>query len=605
MSALVATSSGEVVRRFNLDSSMVPSTGAQELTPIYADPIESPREMATGDTSSTTEGAGVGFATNIGGAAPSATPAVSKAGRSVGEKTSLPTIANIAPPSGLKLMPMRPAADLSGGGRIGGETNFAVGEVGVALDQIAREILRHVAQHKVVVAWMFDESVSMRDDQKEIKKKFGRVVDELRINTPDEAAPAKGAGKKKSAGPPLAHAIVGFGETVHFEQEPPTADIADIGTAIDRLRIDSTGRENTMAAVSKVIAHYGNLISSDRKLLIVLVTDESGDDGEFVEEARQAAIAREVPVYVIGRQALFGFKKLAIDYKDPVTKDKYRVYIDRGPETADVEMLQWDGIHTRWDEQPSGFAPYELARLAKDTSGIYFLLPSEEETRVHRREKAYKTATLKEYSPDYESRTAYAERRQKSEFRRTLYEIIQETRRYPFRYAYPISPEQLLMEIDQDLPVVTERLNVLIAIEKRLRGLEKLRNRETEKRWQAAYDLMLGQIVAYQIKAYEYRANLLEMQARPPKPAKMPTPELTVQWRLNHSKEMKAPKEKTEKVYVEAMRLLTEVIKNHPNTPWADLAQDEINRGFSVHRDEWHHRHDPRYEERAKLVPKF
>ena len=66
---------------------------------------------------------------------------------------------------------------------------------------------------------------------------------------------------------------------------------------------------------------------------------------------------------------------------------------------------------------------------------------------------------------------------------------------------------------------------------------------------------------------------------------------------------MKAPKENTEKVYAEAMRLLKLVIERHPKTPWADLAQDEINRGFSVQRDEHQHKHDARYEERAKARP--
>jgi hypothetical protein len=190
-------------------------------------------------------------------------------------------------------------------------------------------------------------------------------------------------------------------------------------------------------------------------------------------------------------------------------------------------------------------------------------------------------------------------------FRRTLYDIIQETRKYPFRHAYSVIPEEMLSQVAEDLPVVTERLNILIAIEKRLKELEKLRNREPEKRWQAAYDLMLAQIVAYQIKAYEYRANLLEMAAKPPKPTTMPNPELFVDWTLDHSHERKAPKEKTEKVNAEAMRLFKLVIERHPNTPWADLAQDEINRGFSVKRNEWHHKHSTRYEERAKLVPKF
>ncbi len=598
--AAVATTGGEVVKRLgNLDSALVANNGATEELKIYADPNEAPRDATTGDTSAST----AGFASAIGSAAPSSTPKVSRSGRAIGEKTSLPTIANIAAPGALQMMSTKLTRDISGGGMVGGDVTFEAGEIGEALDQIAREILRHLTQHKVTVVWMFDESESMRDDQKEVKRKFDRVVNELKINTPDDEA---GKPRKKNAVPPLAHAIVGFGDELHFEQEKPTIDIESIGGAIDHLRIDSTGKENTMRAVAGVIGHYGNLIAKDRKLLIVLVTDESGDDGAYVEEARQAAVSRSVPIYVIGRQALFGTAHLTLAYTDPVTKDVYWVGIQRGPETADVEALQYDGIHPRWDELPSGFAPYELARLAKDTGGIYFLLPTEETLRVrNRREKAYSMSTLKEYVPDYESRGAYLERRTKSEFRRTLFDIITETRKYPFRHSYPVFPDELLPTIAEDLPIVSERLNNLIAIEGRLRSLEKMRNQEPEKRWRAAYDLMLAQVLVYQIKAYEYRANLLEMQAKPPKPDKLPTPELYVNWWLDHSHKDKAPKEKTEKVYAEAMRLCKLVIERHPDTPWADLAQDEINRGFSVQRNEHHHAHSTRYEERAKLVPKF
>ena len=222
----------------------------------------------------------------------------------------------------------------------------------------------------------------------------------------------------------------------------------------------------------------------------------------------------------------------------------YHVGIKRGPETADVEALQYDGLHRRWDELPSGFAPYELARLAKDTGGIYFLLPSEEELRIRRREKAYSIATLKEYVPDYESRQAYVARRNKSELRRTLREVIAITKDFPYRHHYPVIPEAMLPLIEEDLPVVSERLNALIELEKRLRGIEKLRDREPEKRWQAAYDLMLAQVVTYQIKAYEYRANLQEMATKQPAPKKMPSQELTVLWSLDHNREAKAPKEK-------------------------------------------------------------
>jgi hypothetical protein len=154
----------------------------------------------------------------------------------------------------------------------------------------------------------------------------------------------------------------------------------------------------------------------------------------------------------------------------------------------------------------------------------------------------------------------------------------------------------------------TVRLNALIEVQKRLEGLKKLRAREPERRWQADYDLMLAQVVTYQVKAYEYRACMKEIagmiqNGKPPIPNRKPGPDLQVVWEINHSKVHKAPKEETEKKYAEAEKLLRYVIEQHPKTPWADLAQDEMNRGFGVERNEW--AHSPRYDERAKLVPKY
>src|SRR5262249_26087931 len=158
------------------------------------------------------------------------------------------------------------------------------------------------------------------------------------------------------------------------------------------------------------------------------------------------------------------------------------------------------------------FAPYELARITKATGGIYFLLPSEENMRVRQREKAYSIKDLKEYVPNYESRAAYVAARQKSEFRRTLYDIIQVTRPkdgdpgFTLRRHFPVNPEELMPALQEAGASATVRLNHLLDVQKRLESLERLRDRETEKRWQAHYDLMLAQVVTYQVKAYEYRA---------------------------------------------------------------------------------------------------
>jgi hypothetical protein len=581
----------------NINSALVDSTGPKEELPIYADPTAAGRsEEAVGVEQAETGGrAGVsgGSLGGIGTGPPSTTPVVTGVGSGVSEESSLPGIKIAMNVSGLSLTPSRPSLDLGGGGGIAGDVTYEAKSTEQALDQIAREILRHLAQHKLTVLWLFDESGSMKDDQKTVRAKFDRVASELKHNLADN---------KKAAGA-LNHAIVGFGEGLHFLLEKPTLNIDQIGEAIGKIPVDETGTENTMKALAAVSGNYAGLIRKDRKLMIVLVTDESGDDTGYLQEAYDAVVGRGIPLYVIGRQSLFGYDRMHLRYVDPVTNDTYWPQIRRGPETADVELLQWDGLHERREEQPSGFAPYELARLAKASGGIYFLLPSEEGQRVRQREKAYRIADLKEYMPDYASRAAYVAHREKSPFRSRLRLVIERTRNFPFTTHFPIEPAAMIAKANEAGGLASLRLNDLLEIQNELEALRPLRDREPEKRWQAHYDLIRAQIVTYQIKSYEYRACLEAMVNNPPTLSRPLAPGEMVEWVLGHSKTRKAPREKTEKKYREAEALLLDVIARHPKTPWADLAQDEINRGFGVDRTEW--RHNQKFGERAKLVPKF
>lgn len=573
---------------------------AEELVHILSDPTELSRTFAAADLA-TTPGLGEGLTAT---GAPSETPQVAMATR-VTERGNMPAPDVIAPLTGLAFKP--PSAvlreSIGGGmaGMIAGDVARPVEEVGEALDQLAREILRHLEDYKVTVVWLFDESNSMRDDQQAIKNRFDRVSSQLKLHhDPSDQV-------KSDA---LTHVVVGFGEGIHFVQEQPTSDVDRIATAIDRLAIDPSGKEHLCQAVTAVINRYARLISDERRLLLVIATDESGDDGADVERARLAAVRNSVPIYVIGRQAMFGTSLVRLPYKDPVTGDTYWPSINRGPETAGFENLQYDGLHDRWDEQPSGFGPYELARLAKDTGGIYFLLPNEEDLRRKdkRLEKAYSMATLKEYVPAYEHRDAYRERIASSPLRRSLVDNIERTKNFGFRKHYPIEPAALLEAIRVELPKVTVQLNELIALEQRLRALERERDRERDRRWVAAYDLMLAQLVAYQIKAYEYRAMIqsmaLKARAGQLQPSKMPIPDkLVVEWDIHHAPDRQAPEEDTAEKRATAEALLKTVIERHPDSPWADLAQMELDRGFGCRLGEWHH--NPEYDKRQQYVPKF
>lgn len=498
------------------------------------------------------------------------------------------------------------------------------GEVGEALDQLSREILVRLGRQRVVVAWLFDESESMRDDQQAVLAKFDQVVGQLRERIDQTAASraeaAAGADeaetepKKRSARreqrantEPLRHAIIGFGEQFDLMQDP-TSDKSKISAAVNKLRVDTTGTENTMGAVGRTLQRYASLVSEDLQLIVVLVTDESADDYNLIEDVLAGCKRMRVPVFVIGRQAMFGTDRLQYRWVDPQTKDVYWTSIRRGPESAAYETLQWDGLHPRREDQPSGFAPYDLARLTKETGGRYFLLPTAENERVRQREIAYNYSQIRELAPDYEGRQAYLARRNNSRLRSTMATIIDQTSGFGLREEFPINLDDLVPAIVQAATQAQERYTIVAGLEKRLRTLERDRDRDPERRWQANYDLMLAQLVYSEVKITEYVALmqqwLAEIRAgKPPVPVNKPSQDRIVTWTIGHGGQPIAPDKAVEKPRAEAKALLERVIASYPNTPWADLSRDLLSRGFSVRRNEF-----PRssiYQERARLVPKF
>ncbi|CAN5906502.1 VWA domain-containing protein [soil metagenome] len=577
----------------SLDAAMIDTElsekQANELLHIDADPTDAERSEAI-DTSSL-----MAFNT-------SPTPNINSRPVEQTEDRSLRSIVPVSiPTSTTATLPTDTASleDFSGSGRFSGDVTRTTGDIGEALDQLAREILAQLQKSKVTVVWLFDESGSMKDDQRAIRDKFDRVMSQLNIHAEADA-------KSASA---LQHAIVSYGENIHFDYARPTNDLNFIHQAIDRIPIDESGIEHTMAAIINTVNYFDRRIEKDRRILLVIATDESGDEGDLVESAQQVVTHRQVPVYILGRQAMFGYPTLRLQWKDPVTGDTYWPRIDRGPEAPGLENIQYDGLYRdRREEQPSGFAPYELARIVKASGGIYFILPTSENDRVRQRERAYSMDTLQEYIPDGRSRKEYSAIVASSALRRTIVEVADLTQKnFGFQENYPIEPAALAEAIRQEVPKVDVQLQDLLEIEKRLRALEGARDRDPSQRWKAHYDLMLAQVVTYQVKAYEYRACLQEMVtlARQGKlvPKTKPGPTKLVEWALRHSKEKKAPESETAKKYEEAERLLKQVIERHPKTPWADFAQTELDRGFGCDRSEWvvH----PDYRKRAENVPKF
>jgi hypothetical protein len=576
-------------------------------------PEEFTRELSADTEVSETLGlvSGGGIATS-GGAGGSGAPSVSQAKIDTAETLQDPTVVvnvgEVALP-GLDQL----GRDL-GEAQISGETGAIAEDYSAALSRITQELLRIMREDRVLVAWLFDESESMKDDQKEIREQFHKVYEELGLAVEKDT-------RAKRDGEVLLSAVHSFGQSMKSITPKPTASIPEIRTAIDRIEVDSSGKENLFAAVGKLVDQYRSFVTKGRrKLVIIVVTDESGDDGQgpLLDEVIFKAQRARAPVYILGRESIFGYPYARIRWKDPKYGLTHWLVINRGPETPAPENLQYDGLHERWDSFPSGFAPYEQARLAKETGGIFFVLPHEEQdlvgqAAIDRRKFAF--LDLKEYVPDLVKRKEYEEQRHKSRFRSAVWDVVKLLDPHADKELrvrevwYPTDPAQFKATGQVSFQHAMRAMGLLNQAAAALEKVKPLRDKEESQRWRANYDLALAQVLAYRVRLFQFLLAMDSYLVDFPKPADS---QHNV-WNIQRTPEMQTPTErqiKLTKVDTDELKKQLDIAKaqfefvrkTHPGTPWANRAEFELHQGFGMR---WKSLfRDPRYE-RAEREIKF
>lgn len=506
------------------------------------------------------------------------------------------------------------AEDL-GAGEVTGDVGAVVSGYGEALGRITQELIRLMRSDRLLVVWLFDESDSMKDDQEKIREKFHEVYEELGIvQQKDEAL-------RKRGKEVLLTSIIGFGKSVQPITPKPTSDINEIRGAIDRVPIDESGKENMCQAILASIRQYRPpAVAQKRKLVIIVVSDESGDDGQFVEETLNEAKKANAPIYVLGREAIFGYPYARIRWKDPQYGLWHWLRIRRGPETAFPECLQWDGLHDRWDAYSSGFGAYEQVRLAKESGGIFFMLPGEEENLTGEGanlKRRFEFLNMKEYQPLLLSRRDYAQAVTRSRFRKTIWDVIvmfnpndpknlenllpkHDPNLNIREIWYPIDPAEFRKEAAQEVVKAGRAMALLNKAIPIMEDLKPLRAEESSQRWRANYDLALAQLLSFRVRLFQYLLAMDRHAHTAPKP-KDPH---NNRWNVQHQQDMLVPDEEQFKRVKEAFnvkvsreeylavlkqqedkaRALYEFVKQeHPGTPWAQRAQQELNHGFGMH----------------------
>ncbi len=164
-----------------------------------------------------------------------------------------------------------------------------------------------------------------------------------------------------------------------------------------------------------------------------------------------------------------------------------------------------------------------------------------------------------------------------------------------------------LSQAQRDAAILEPKVNELYET---LKQGEKDRPKLTKPRWQAGYDLSMGRVLALKVRTESYNAMLAKAKTGMAfKDAKNDT------WTLAPANEISVGST-LEKQAAEAKQYLERVVKEHPGTPWAQMAQADLNQpmgwkwqeGYTgvMERRQAMQNNNPRppRDDRAKMLPR-
>lgn len=444
------------------------------------------------------------------------------------------------------------------GGQHGPSTE-SPGDTKGAIDRLTYEIASSLEKKKSLVVWMFDASLSLREKRDEIAGRFENVykqLDSLEVGT-DKA---------------LKTAVMYWGKSHTFLTDDPVDDVRPLVEKVRKIPNDTSGVENIFTAVDAVTMKYRDQKTKNgRNIMAIIVTDERGDDYAKMEQAIFNARKYGIKFYVVGHAAPFGREHGHIYWKD----ENYEgdVEIDQGPETLYPEALRlgfWGARGPSLERLSSGYGPWALTRLCRETGGLY--LVSQEQSRAIQ----FDFNTMRNYQPDYRPFDVITREKDRNKAKLVLVDAASKTK----AEAIPIPQTVFRADSDNALRTeITEAQRPLAILEYRLNEMvtllsqgEKDREKITEPRWKAAYDLAYGRALAMRTRSFGYNQMLADMKS-------MIKPFQTKgsnQWELVPSKDLSKAAAQVKKMEKQASTLLKRVMDEHGGTPWALLAEREL-----------------------------
>lgn len=474
--------------------------------------------------------------------------------------------------------------------------------VEAAVDRIAGGIRGQLENGDVLVVWLLDSSLSLKDDRQRVATRLRSFLDDIHA----------GDGQREYE---LKNAVATYGKGFRVRVSP-TGAIDKVLAAIESSPADRSGFENVFGAIEKTVARYRREWKS--QMMVVVWTDESGDDTQLLDQTIARCQKAKVAVSVVGPSAVLGAETGFHSYTDPKSNMTYQLPVKRGPDSVVPERLRlgyWFRTRPprgfgRRGRSPSwyggqdlagiasGFSPHALTRLATETGGTYTIFDRPEDRAP------FDFRRMIGYAPGYSTATNYQKELRKYPLRRAVHEAVKVTYQtnivppdmmffgevitepsYTISALY-FSPSQfrsklksnrsrLDRQIRRYAKVLESSLSKVSDDGVLAKGLEYEYGNEPSPRWKAWYDLTRGRLLANRVRCEEYRLTMDWLQKKGSLNESTNGIVLDSQTQMRSSSEFLAYSE-------EARDLLTRCAEDNSGTPWAYLAERELQHGLGV-----------------------
>jgi len=330
--------------------------------------------------------------------------------------------------------------------------------------------------------------------------------------------------------------------------------------------LDENDQENLMGTVKHcidVLEQY----PAGRKA-IVIMTDEKGDDWSDLEGTLALARKSHVTVFAIARESPFIADVITEEVHQEEAGIRKTMSVNVGPESALPEVPSISLGEWVCDDVSSGFGPYALSRLVRETKGKLYLLRTRVDSSDSSDEWECERDVVAHYQPGLTSLDDYEQMNAEDPLRRIITSVQQqwdrESREFAFWQTLPSGElsaisewTRLRLSLCNDL---IEKLRETLPSNSKVRLMPR-------RRWIALGDLLLAKLTLARYRLSELRIaleNAMQHESIEPREARI---------LRAHDKGSDENLERNTVILA-----FTRVVKRHEGTPWAKVAQDFLKR---------------------------